>query len=162
MPLLPEKVYVTPDDFKNYHGLDLRNILRANDNESNQAESFLAHVTRSLKKWIDRNTFRNFRWEDMERNPEQLNSFKIAILEQAYYAWKEGAKAFGLDSGSDAEKGIIIKKNDLMDLQICEAALNELADAGIVNFTMKNRPRVMRGYPGLEFWGSWPDGGGIV
>lgn len=162
MPLLPEKVYVTPDDFKNFFmGEDLRVLLSNNtNNESFAAESFIAGVTRSLKIWINRNTFRNFKWECM--TPYQENSFKIGILYQCYYAWKEGLKAFGLDSGTDDERGTIIKKNDLMDVQVCQATIDVLSEAGIINFTMKNRPRVMRGYPGLEFWGTWPDGGGIT
>lgn len=160
MPLLQEPVYVTPDDFKARYGKDLRVLLEGQDNESFGAEQFIALVTDTLKDWIDRNTFRNIYWERM--NAYQLNNFKKAILAQCYYAWREGAKAFGLDSGVDDERGVVIKKNDLLDLQICEASINYLAKAGLFNLTMKNRPRFLRGYPGMEFWGSWPDGGGVT
>lgn len=160
MPLLKETVYVTPDDFKQRYNRDLRVLLEGSENESNGAESFIALVTDTLKNWVDRNTFRNIDWCRM--NPYQLNNFKKAILAQVYYTWREGAKALGLDSGADDERGIVIKKNDLLDLQICEAAINYLADVGLFNLTMKNRPRFLRGYPGMEFWGSWPDGGGVT
>ena len=160
MPLLPEPIYITPDDFKARYNKNLRVILDDGENESNGAESFIALVTDTVKDWVDRNTFRNIPWEQL--NPFQLNMFKKALLAQCYYAWREGAKAVGLDSGADDERGIIIRKNDVLDLQICEATINCLSKAGLFNLTMKNRPRFLRGYPGMEFWGSWPDGGGIT
>ena len=61
--------FVSVDDFKNYWGLDLRNILRDDDNVSNQAERFLARVEDRLMNWIDNHTFRRIKYEDLHLRP---------------------------------------------------------------------------------------------
>lgn len=147
--LIPDKVYVTPDDFKNVYGLDLADKLRSDDNESNQAERFIAMVTEHLKAWIDNNTFRRLDYNCLTRY--QLGQFQRAILAQVYYTYKEGAKALGLTSGIDDERGIVISSEALSNAQICEAAINYLSNAGLLNFVMRNRPRVLKGYPEYGF-----------
>lgn len=136
----PEKVYVTPDDFKNVYGRDLRNMLRSNDNESNQAESFIAMVTSSLKRWVESHTYRRLSYEDL--TDYQYEQWQRAILAQVYYTWKEGAKALGLSSGTDDEKGIILDIDTLREVEVCSAAIDYLSIAGLFNLVMKNRPRL--------------------
>ncbi len=141
--------FVTVDDFKNYWGIDLRNVLRSNDNESNQADQFLARVEDRLMNWIDNNTFRRIKYEDLKLNPRQYENWQKAILTQAMYMFKNGD--LGMDSGYDSEKGIITTRGDLVQLEVCQAAIDYLSNAGLFNLVVKNRPRVLRGYP--EFTG---------
>lgn len=147
--LIEEKVYVTPDDFKNVYGIDLRYALKSDDNESNQAERFIAMVTSHLKNWIDNNTFRRLNYDCLTRY--QYGQFQRAILAQVYYTYKEGAKALGLASGVDDEKGVIITQDVLAAVEICQAAIDYLSNAGLFNLVMKNRPRILKGFPEYGF-----------
>lgn len=149
--------FVTVDEFKNFTGIDLRAKLRDDDNVSNQAERFLMQVEDHLMAWIDRNTFRTLDYNHL--NPFQLDNFKKAILSQALYTYKNGAIALGLESGYDSERGVIIDFDKLAQLEVCQAAINYLSNAGLFNLNVKNRPRTLRGYPGLD--GFSFDGGGI-
>ena len=149
--MLGQPQFVTVDDFKNYWGMDLRNMLRSDDNESNQAERFLARVEDRLMNWIDNNTFRRLKYEDLHLNPRQYENWQKAILTQAMYMFKNGD--LGIDSGYDSERGIITARHDLVELEVCQAAIDYLSNAGLFNLVVKNRPRVLRGYPGFGFGG---------
>lgn len=151
-----QKYYVTPDDFKNYWGIDLRNALRDDDNVSNQADRFLERVQDRLENWINNNTFRRLKFEQL--NPFQMENFKKAILTQAMYMYKQGD--MGLDSGYDSEKGVIVDRGTLVQLQVCQAAIDYLSNAGLFNLSMKNRPRYIYGYPGMAFADNFDGGGG--
>ena len=135
-------VYITPDDFKNEYGIDLREALRNDDGVSDRAESFIASVTSHLKAWIDYSSFRRVRFDCL--TDFQLEYFKKALLAQVYYTFKEGLKALGLSSGVDDEKGVIISPDVMAQVEICPAAVEYLSVMGIFNLTMKNRPRVSR------------------
>ena len=137
--------FISVDDYNNYWGEDLSAKLKSNYNISNQAEAFLARVEDRLLNWIDRNSFRRIRYDKM--TPYQLNQFKLAILTQAKYVYKNGD--IGLDSGYDPEKGKIISADELAAIEVCQAAIDYLSNAGIFNLVMKNRPRVNRGIPGF-------------
>lgn len=147
--LRSETVYVTPDDFKNVYGIDLRYALKSDDNESNQAERFIAMVTSHLKNWIDNNTFRRLHYDFL--TPYQHEQWQRAILAQCYYTYKEGAKALGLASGIDDERGVIIQPDALYSSEVCPACIDYLSNAGLFNLVMKNRPRVLKGYPEYGF-----------
>lgn len=148
----PDKVYVTPDDFKNVYQVDLRELLKSNNNNSFKAEAFIAMVTSHLKNWIDCNTFRRIQYEDLTEY--QYEQWQRAILAQVYYTYREGAKALGLASGIDDEQGVVIQPEAIYQMEICPATINYLSNAGLFNLVMKNRPRVLNGYPELnEFYG---------
>lgn len=149
--MLGKPKFVTVDDFNNYWGKNLRALLSSNDNVSNQAETFLARVEDRLMNWIDNNTFRRLRYEDLTQY--QLENFKKAILTQAMYTYKNGD--LGLDSGYDMERGKIINREELVELEVCQAAINYLSNAGLFNLTLKNRRRYIRGWAGcgIDFTG---------
>ena len=144
--------FVSVDDFKNYWGLDLRNILRDDDNVSNQAERFLARVEDRLMNWIDNHTFRRIKYEDLHLRPRQYENWQKAILTQAMYMYKNGD--LGIESGLDTEKGIVAPRSDLVELEVCQAAIDYLSNAGLFNLNVKNRTRTLGGYPGFGF-GDW-------
>lgn len=147
--LIPEKVYVTPDDFKNVYGIDLRSVLKSDDNDSNQAERFIAMVTSHLKSWIDSNTFRRLSYDHLTEY--QLGQWQRAILAQVFYTYKEGAKALGLTSGIDDDRGTVVSYQDLAAAEVCQAALDYLSNAGLFNLVMKNKPRILKGYPEYSY-----------
>lgn len=147
--LVPEKIFVTPDDFKSVYGKDLRNMLRSDDNESNQAERFIAMVTSHLKNWIDNNTYRRLPYDSL--TTYQLGQFQRAILAQVYYTYNEGLKALGLASGVDDEKGVVVSQEVLSTVTVCQAAINYLSNAGLFNLVVKNKPRILKGYPEYGF-----------
>lgn len=149
--MLGQPKFVTVDDFKNYWGLDLRNMLRNDDNESNQAERFLARVEDRLMNWIDNNTFRRLKYEELHYYPKRYEAWQKAILTQAMYMYKNGD--LGIDSGYDAEKGVVVSRGELVQLEVCQAAIDYLSNAGLFNLVIKNRPRVLRGYPEFNFGG---------
>jgi len=135
-------VYITPDEFKNspFGGFDLREKLSNMENESFSAESFIELVTMHLQAWIDVKTFRDFKWEQL--TPHQLYWWKLALIAQAQYTYREGAKAFGLFSGADDEKGKIFDPAFLDSVEVCKACIEFLTKGGLFNLNIKNRRRI--------------------
>ena len=139
--LILEPQYVTVDDFNNYHGVNLREILRNDGNDSYQAERFLAREELKFINWIDNTTFRRLPYSQL--NERQLKLFRCAILEQVMYVIKNGD--IGLDSGYDPEKGVIADSDTLNSLRVSQVAIDLLSNAGLFNLVMKNRPRKFGG-----------------
>lgn len=133
--------YVTVDDFNNYWGVDLREMIRSYGNDSYKAENFLFSTETKLMGWINANTFRRKDWNQL--NPYQLQQFQLAILEQAMYRLKNGDIA--LDSGYDPDKGIIADNGKLSKLKVSTDAIQFLQNAGLYNLVIKNRPRTFSG-----------------
>lgn len=133
--------FVTVDEFNNYWSANLYEMLRTSANESNQAEVFLARVERRLMAYIDNNTFRRYKYEELDG--KQLDAFKEAIILQAMYTYKNGD--IGMDSGYDAERGIVARRAELVELSVCQDAIDILSNAGLFNLVMKNRPRKFGG-----------------
>lgn len=137
-----EPKFATPQDFFEYWGYDLDNLLRSNDNNSIKAETFLFRVETRLMRWIDANTFRNIRFDTL--TPFQLEQMKYAVIEQAMYMWRNGD--IGMESGFDQEKGKIIGRGDLNYLEVSQPTLNCLKLAGLFNQKMKNYRRTIHGW----------------
>lgn len=135
MQLQPK--FVTIDDFNNYWTANLQNLLKTSANESNQANMFLVRVERRLMSYIDNNTFRRYKYEELKG--KQLDAFKEAILLQAMYTYKNGD--IGMDSGYDSERGMTAKRAELVEISVCQDAIDILSNAGLWNLVMKNRPR---------------------
>ena len=143
--------FITIDEFNNYWSVNLNEMLRTSANPSNQAELFLARVENRLMSYIDNNTFRRYRYEDLQG--KQLSAFKEAIILQAMYVYKNGD--LGMDSGYDTERGMVAKRSDLVELSVCQDAIDILSNAGLWNLTMKNKPRTFGSGTGL----GWLNGG---
>lgn len=141
--------FITPDEFKNhpYGGFDLREALRSEmaANQSNQAELFIAAVTKHLMSWIDMVTFRNVQW--WELTPFQLEHWKDALVAQTQYTYREGLKALGMMSGADDERGKILDLNYIQSVEVCQLCKEELTIAGLLNYNIINRRK------------TWPSGG---
>ena len=140
-------LFAKPDDFKNYFGIDLAEVLRSSDNDSNYPFIFMRMVQDFLIDWCDESGFRRVRFDHL--TPYQISAFRKAILYQTYYAWKNGSVAIGLDSGYDAERGTVVPTFDLKRTEVPDRVITLLHKAGLFNLKMKNRPRITRGYPGI-------------
>ena len=131
--------FVSPGDFENYWGEGLYN-LKSNDNASGKEEIFLRRVENRLLSWIDANTFRVTKWEELE--PWQIEHLQIAILEQAMYVYRNSDLI--QDSGYDPEKGKIVDYSYIESIEVCSAAIREIKIAGLYNQVIKNRRRYFR------------------
>lgn len=143
----PVQAVVTPDDFKNMFGKDLAKVLKDSDNESNYPYIFLNMVQEFLMDWCDENGFRRVRFEQLQG--VQLEAFQRAVLYQAYFVIKNGSVGLGLDSGYDAERGIIVGQDELKRVGVPSRVVTLLHKSGLFNLKMRNRPRISRGYPGI-------------
>lgn len=142
------KLVVTPDDFKTMFGQDLGNLLRSSDNDSNYPNVFLRLIQDFLVDWCDEQGFRRMR-DFTDMSPIQYQYFQRAVLNQAYYTWKNGSLGIGLDSGYDAERGKVITLEDMKAIEVPSRVVALLHKSGLFNLKMKNYPRISRGYPGL-------------
>lgn len=133
-----EPKFITVDDYNNYWGENLRDMLRSyGGDDSYAAERFLAQVELKLMRWIDTRTYRRLRYEDLKG--EQLLNWQYALVEQAKYMFKNGD--LGLDSGYDPERGVVADSTTLNTLRVGNTVIDFLSQAGLFNLTVKNRPR---------------------
>ena len=133
--------FVSGDMFLEYTGVNLSDKLRNSDNPSDQVNAFLFRVETRLMKWVDKYGFRVVSWNDL--TPYQVTSFQFAILDQAYYMWKNGDIA--MDSGYDQESGQTADPHILEEITVCKPAIESLLNSGILNLKIKNRKRFMSG-----------------
>ena len=142
--------FVTVDDFNNYHGKNLRDLLRSyGQNDSYDAERFLAKTELKLMNIIDRKTFRIYDFNNL--TDRQLAFFKMAILEHAWYRYKNGD--IGNDSGYNPERGDIVDQDEKEAIRVSQDTIDLLSNAGLWNMNIKNRPRKFAGgmwYLGLD------------
>lgn len=138
--MLMEPQFITPDDFENYWGVNLREKLKNNSNPSNKANIFLKRVELRVMNWIDANTFRVTSWDNLSEF--QLEHFRIALLEQAMYMYRNTDLA--LDSAYDPDKGFVAENAKLKAIEICEPTMRELKLAGLYNLNLLNRTRYTR------------------
>lgn len=137
MEILPK--FVNTSDFENYWGESL-STLKDDNNTSNKDNIFLRRIEQRLMNWIDANTFRNTKWDEL--TDFQLENFQIAILEQAMYVFKNSDIA--LDSGYDPETGKVADRDFMTSIEICSPAINALKTAGLYNHAIDNRRRYFR------------------
>lgn len=114
-------------------------VLRESGSEldSNKANMFLMRVEDRLLAWLDANTFRNFRWEDL--SGQRKDALQKAILVQAMYVFRNSD--ISMDSGYDPQRGVIAQRKDLQLVEICDSAFDILKSAGLYSRVIKNRKR---------------------
>lgn len=121
--------YITADEFKEYFGIDLEKELRDTSNPSNKVDSFLKRVANRMETYLNANFFRRVTDEYPKFSDFQKEHYKLALLEQAYYMFKNGD--IYADSGYDPDKGIIANKKELNGLVIAPAARDHLRMTGL-------------------------------
>lgn len=93
--------YITKDDFEEYFGIDLVAELGT----TNAAIMFLIRIENRLSAYINSNFNTNIHEKYPCFTDYQKYHYKLALLEQAIYIFKNGD--ISVDSGYDPEKGEI-------------------------------------------------------
>jgi hypothetical protein len=137
--------YITPDEFKEYFGIDLA-ILKDDTNPSNKQVAFLKRIEDRMEALIDSECFRNVNREYPHFSQYQKLHYKRALLEQAIYVFRNGE--LSTDSGIDPEKGVIIPIETIQKAALAPNAKRELQLCGL--WTKKIR---MSDWAGTGLWG---------
>ena len=121
--------YITADEFREYTGVDLAAELRDTSNPSNKVDAFLMRVEDRMEVFMNSRFFKNVGEIWPKFTDEQKLHYKKALIEQAYYIFKNGD--IYSDSGYDPEKGIVASKHALSELTIAPAARDHLRMTGL-------------------------------
>ena len=120
--------YITPDEFKDYFGIDLA-ILKDDTNPSNKQMAFLKRIEDRMETMIDAKCFRKVSVEYPYFSVYQKEHYKRALLEQAIYVFRNGE--ISVDSGIDPEKGVVINGGSLKEMALAPNAKLELQLCGL-------------------------------
>lgn len=129
--------YITADDFKDYFGMDLENMLKSDDNPSNTVNAFLLRLETRLSAYIDANFYRNVDYEYPNFSDYQKKHYKIALLEQAMYIIRNGD--ISTDSGYDLEEGVKATPSQLKAITISPNCKEQLILCGLWCRKIQNR-----------------------
>lgn len=129
--------YITADDFKEYFGMDLANMLKTDDNPSNTVNAFLFRLETRLEGYINANFYRNVEIEYPEFSEYQKQHYKFALLEQAMYIIRNGD--ISTDSGYDPEEGQKATPSQLKAIIISPNCKEQLILCGLWCRKIKNR-----------------------
>lgn len=121
--------YITPDEFKDYFGIDLSLELNDDTNPSNKAMAFLKRIEDRVESIVDVECFRQVDREYPCFSDYQKKHYKRALLEQAIYVFQNGE--ISVDSGYDPEKGVIVDNSKLKELSLAPNAKRELQLCGL-------------------------------
>ena len=131
--------YITVDEFKEYFGIDLDATLQDDDNPSNKGNAFLLRIEDRVASFLDANFYRSVENEYPEFTDYQKQHYKLALLEQAIYVFKNGD--ISIDSGYDYSEGIKVRRSELQSIVIAENAKNNLMLCGLWSRKLKGRKR---------------------
>ena len=95
--------YITLDEFNEYFNIDLRSTFGTDE----KAWMFLKRIEDRLATFVDANFNRNIERLYPEFTDYQKEHYKLALLEQAIYVFRNGD--ISVDSGYDPEKGEIAR-----------------------------------------------------
>ena len=129
MPVTLHTQYITPDDFLTYFGIDLGARLKGDANPSDKADAFIMRIENRMEAFLNANFFKNVSIEYLNMSDYQKEKYRMALLEQAYYVFKNGD--ISVDSGYDPDKGEIINVKTLKNIVIAPNAKNYLRESGL-------------------------------
>lgn len=135
--------YITPNEFQEYFGIDLCAALKTETN----AIAFIKRIEDRLATFVDANFNRNIDKLYPEFSDYQKEHYKLALLEQCIYVFKNSD--LSVDSGYDPDKGEIEDINKLRGRVIAPNCKENLILCGIWNRAVKP-PRNIYG-PGWWF-----------
>lgn len=134
--------FITPDDFMNYTGIDLRAALDSFDSsvESSKADSFLFRVETDFLTHVGEISFWHYDWDSIVYHPGVLYWLKLGLLKQALYVYRGGD--LSTDNGYDPQRGPVTNIFDINTRIFSEQALDILHDHGIFSRSIKNVRRI--------------------
>lgn len=129
--------FISVDDYYNYTGKYLQKILQPNENNSNTADLFLMQIEDRVLAKIDEMSFRVTDFNEL--TAYQKENLQKAIIEECEYIMRNSD--IFTDSGYDLERGEIISKEKLKNLELCNIAETYLRNCGLLNQKIGNRKR---------------------
>ena len=133
------------DEFKEYFGIDLSKRLVGADNPSMAAKAFIDRETDRLEAYISARLDKNVESIYPQLTNFQKKHYKLALLEQVYYVFKNGE--ISADSGYDVGEGEKASNGTITIKMVAPNAKSHLIVCGIWN----------RNIYGRFGWG-WPYG----
>lgn len=121
--------YITPDDFKLYFGIDLEEEYKDEANPSNSANAFIMRVEDKIDAILNGSFNRNVDSEYPHFSDYQKVRYQKALLEQAYYDYKNGDIA--RDSGYDLEKGEVASHGTIRSKTLAVLTIENLEACGL-------------------------------
>lgn len=123
--------YITLDDLREYAGIDLVRELGTTE----KALAFLFRIETRMESFLDARMFQKVdqRWPKF--TDFQKREYKLALLEQCIYVWRNGDIA--VDSGYDPEKGLAIDESSAVRLSIARLAKDHLMRCGLWSYKLK-------------------------
>lgn len=138
--------YITPDDFKDYFGIDLDLELKSSANPSDTADAFIIRIEDRVATFLDAEFYRKVDQEFPEFTDYQKEHYMKALLEQAIYVFKNGD--ISVDSGYDYDFGERASNDTLLKKSIAPNCKQHLLLCGL--WCRKVKPNRTRG-----FWGGF-------
>ena len=121
--------YITPDDFKQYFGIDLEARLKGDANPSDKANAFIKRIEDRMASYLNAHFFKNISVEYGCMSDHQKEKYRLALLEQAIYVFKNGD--ISVDSGYDPDEGLKISPHAKTELVLAPNAKDYLREAGV-------------------------------
>ena len=124
---------ITPEEFLEYTGVNLAVELRGIDhragNPSNAVSAWLERNRIRLNTWIDQHYYGGLGFGYREPTDYERYHYKLALLEQCYYVFKNGDIAS--DSGRDDNGAMRMSRDDIKELSIAPETIRHLNLAGL-------------------------------
>ena len=121
--------YITADEFLQYTGINLREELNDTSNGSDKVNAFLKRTEDRMEAFLNAKFFKNVSDLYPEFSEFQKKHYKLALLEQAYYVFKNGD--ISSDSGYNQETLEIANQRKLRALTVAPNAINHLRLTGL-------------------------------
>lgn len=134
--------YITADEFRQYFGIDLMAELPDESYPSDKANAFLKRIEDRMEAFINANFAKNVTSCYTKFSNEQKRHYKLALLEQAFYVYRNGDVS--TDSGAD-EDGVKIDRAKINQLSIAPNAQQQLIMCGLWNRHLQSN----------EVWWGW-------
>ena len=121
--------YITSDEFREYTGIDLYAELKDTSNASDKVVAFLKRIEDRMEVYLNAHFFKVVSdcWPTFTN--EQKYHYKLALIEQAYYVFKNGD--ISTDSGYEPDKGIIVSKHARTEITLAPNAIDHLRMTGL-------------------------------
>lgn len=121
--------YITADEFLQYTGINLREELNDTSNGSDKVNAFLKRTEDRMEAFLNAKFFKNVSDLYPEFSEFQKKHYKLALLEQAYYVFKNGD--ISSDSGYNQETLEIANQRKLRELAVAPNAIDHLRLTGL-------------------------------
>ena len=121
--------YITADEFLQYTGINLREELNDTSNGSDKVNAFLKRTEDRMEAFLNAKFFKNVSDLYPEFSEFQKKHYKLALLEQVYYVFKNGD--ISSDSGYNQETLEIANQRKLRALAVAPNAIDHLRLTGL-------------------------------